>query len=112
MLKDKERINGRPGASMADVNLYQLQEKLVDRTGRPHLRREVLSSALYPKVYEEFVAHRERFGEVNKLPTKQFLDRMKVDEEVSVQIEEGVDVNIKLKAVGELLPSKALLIDC
>ena len=105
VLKDKERINGRPGASMPDVNLYKLQEKLVDLTGRPHLRREVLSSALYPKVYEEFVAHRERFGDVYKLPTKQFLDKMKVDEEVSVQIEDGVDVTIKLKAVGELLPS-------
>ena len=103
VLKDKKRIHGRPGAELEEVDLDQLSLKLVERSGRPHLRREVISSALYPKVYDDFVAYREKYGEVDKLPTKQFLDKMKVDEEVLTELEEGVEVSIKLKAVGELL---------
>ena len=105
VLKDKARIHGRPGASMDDVDMAELQQKLVERTGRTHSQREVLSSALYPKVYDEFVRYTENYGDVTKLPSKHFFGTMRVDEEVSVQLEDGVDVSIKLKAVGELLPS-------
>jgi len=90
---------------MDDVDMVELREKLVERTGRTHSQREVLSSALYPKVYDEFVRYTENYGDVTKLPSKHFFGKMKVDEEVSVQLEDGVEVSIKLKAVGELLPS-------
>ena len=60
---------------------------------------------MYPKVFDEYVVKRDTVGPVGLLPTKAFLKGLEIDEEIEVTTDRGVSTNIKLKAVGELLPS-------
>lgn len=66
-------------------------------------KKDVLSAALYPKVFDEYMTHVLRFSDlVEKLPTRAFLAPLEEDEEIEVEVAKGVGATIKYKAVGEL----------
>ena len=101
-LRDLPRIEGRPGATLPPADLDALGQELRETYG-PQIRDvDVLSAALYPRVFGEYRDFRERFSDVSVLPTKLFLAPLEVDEEVTVEIERGKTLIIKLRAVGEL----------
>ena len=56
MVKGKTVIEGRPGASMPSLDLntkeYRLKEKYGGASGAGINKRDVLSSAMYPKVWK------------------------------------------------------------
>ena len=55
VLKDLPRVEGRPGASMPPMNLVTLEANLKDKHDHYSITyRDVLSAALYPKVFDEF----------------------------------------------------------
>ena len=46
---------GRPGAGLSPVNLRQLEMDLKDKHGKRSITyRDVMSSAMYPQVFDEF----------------------------------------------------------
>ncbi|MGB1276953.1 MAG: biotin/lipoyl-containing protein, partial [Nannocystaceae bacterium] len=60
------------------------------------------SSALYPKVFDEYKAFRREFSDVSMLSTRAFLAPLTLGEELWVEIEKGKTLIVKLTAVGEL----------
>ena len=89
------------------MDIHKLQGELeLKHTGRRSItHKDALAAALYPKVFDEYVVKRDTVGPVGLLPTKAFLKGLEIDEEIEVTTDRGVSTNIKLKAVGELLPS-------
>ena len=65
------------------------------------MRREVLSSALYPRVYDEHLAFEARCGDVSMLPTPVYFYGLDPGQEVWVEIETGKTLVIELENVGE-----------
>ena len=61
-----------------------------------------MSHVMYPKVYEAFKNDTERYGDVSKLPTRAYIEPMELGEEISVELEKGKTLGIKLVAVGQL----------
>lgn len=102
ILKDKPRVNGRPGASMPPADFKKIKEKLVEKHGNVIRDVDVISSALYPKVTDEFLQFREKYGPVDTLNTTLFLAGPKMAQEVQVEIERGKTLSIKVLAVGDL----------
>ncbi len=49
-LQGKPVVEGRPGATLAPVNLVTLEGSLRDKHGHTISYRDVLSAAMYPKV--------------------------------------------------------------
>lgn len=48
-------VQGRPGAGFLPVNLRQLENDLKERHGKNSISyRDVMSSAMYPKVFDDF----------------------------------------------------------
>jgi len=107
VVKGKDIMEGRPGATIPDFDLQKLQSELsLKHTGRRSVtHKDTLSAALYPKVFDEFVVKRDTLGPVGLLPTKAFLSGLDIDEEIEIKTDRGVSSTLKLKAVGELLPS-------
>ncbi len=95
-------ITGRPGASLPALDLDGRREELQGRYGARVREEDVLSSALYPKVFHEYMEFKERYSDVSVLPTRTFLAPLEVGEEISVEIERGKTLIVKLTAVGEL----------
>ena len=84
MIKNQPRIDGRPGESMPALDFDALQAELEEKHGT-HIRDvDVVSAALYPKVFDDFMAFTKEFGPVDTIDTRLFLVGPKVAEEFDV----------------------------
>ena len=102
VLKGAPTVDGRPGASLPPADLVGLEAELRERHG-PVSVRDVLSAALYPKVFDEFKAWQLRYSPFTEaLPTRAFLAPLDEDEEVEVELARGNTVSIKYKARSPL----------
>ncbi len=103
ILKGKEPITVRPGELMEPVNYDKIQQELSSKFEKPATIYDVLSYALYPKVYEEFARFEERFSDVSILNTPTFFYGLRLGEEIEVEIEQGKTLVIKLISVSKPL---------
>ncbi|MDS9470457.1 pyruvate carboxylase [Sporosarcina pasteurii] len=101
VLKDKEAITVRPGELLEDVDFDELQGDLNKKLNRPVTSQEVLSYALYPKVFEEYLQMNKEFGDVSVIDTPEFLYGMRLGEEIEVEIEKGKTLIIKLVSISQ-----------
>lgn len=93
-------VEGRPGASLADYDFDKEREQLVKRYGAKNIdEKDLLSYALYPKVYEEWKEFEAVYGDVGNLPTHVFLNPMLEGDEVEVKIGDGKVLIVKLVAI-------------
>src|SRR5262249_51567628 len=60
-----------------------------------------LAQLLYPRVFPEFTAHQQTYSDTSVLPTPVFFYGMEPREEVSVDIEPGNTLIIKVLTVGD-----------
>jgi len=87
---------------MKPLNLASLQAELVARYGKSIRDVDVTSAAMYPKVFAEYREIYEKYGDVSVIPTRYFLAKHAIGEELSIELEEGVTLIIKYLAVGPL----------
>lgn len=73
MLAGRPTVDGRPGEDMPPLDFDQLKEDLLEKHGEPITEKELVSAALYPKVFDEFKEMQKKYGPVEKLDTKTFL---------------------------------------
>lgn len=105
-LKGRPTIDGRPGESLEPLDFDALKSKLQQEFGENAIRDEdVLSAALYPKVFNDYMVFREEFGPVDGLPTRLFFTGPEIGEEFQVAIEPGKVLNIKVLAISDLHPN-------
>jgi len=64
--------------------------------------RDVIAYLLYPEVFKNFMQHRLEYDDISAVPTKTFYYGIEPAEEISVEIEEGKTLLIKLFATGEM----------
>lgn len=62
--------------------------------------RDKLSDVLYPSVFDELCAHQRQFGDTSCLPTPVFFYGLEDGEEVSIEIEKGKTLIVKLIGLG------------
>jgi len=101
VLKGQPILQGRPSDGLPEFDFAAAAERISQRAGRPALRREVLSSALYPRVYDDHLAFEARCGDVSMLPTPVYFYGLDPGQEVWVEIETGKTLVIELENVGE-----------
>ena len=101
ILKDREAITVRPGELLEPINFEQLEKQLVDKFNVPISKKDVLAYALYPKVFEDYLAASSLFGDISVLDTPTFLYGLRLGEEIEVEIEKGKTLIIKLIEIGE-----------
>lgn len=86
---------------LPDADFAGTAAALVPELERNPLPDEVLSSLLYPDVFQKFARSRRSFGDVEALPSPQFFFGMEPGEETTVTIEEGKSLVIKFLTLGE-----------
>uniref|UniRef100_A0A8C7DCG2 Pyruvate carboxylase n=1 Tax=Oncorhynchus kisutch TaxID=8019 RepID=A0A8C7DCG2_ONCKI len=102
VLKSLPRIEGRPGATLPPLDFDALEAGLRLLHGDDITEEDVMSAAMYPKVFQEYKEFTGSFGPVDCLSTRLFLDGPKIAEEFQVEIERGKTLHIKALAVGDL----------
>ena len=77
-------MEGRPGATLEPMDFDTVRVDLEERHGEAMSEQDVMSYALYPKVFDDYVAFRESYGPVDKLDTKTFFAGPEIAEETTV----------------------------
>lgn len=101
ILKGKEAISGRPGESLPPVNFEEVKKELFTKLNRQVTDFDLLSYAIYPKVYVDHQRFYEQFGDVSVLDTPTFLYGLRLGEEIEIEIERGKTLIVKLVSIGE-----------
>ncbi|CAH7686900.1 pyruvate carboxylase [Phakopsora pachyrhizi] len=104
IIRDKPRIKGRPGASLQPYNFEKTRKELQEKFGKSITSTDVLSYCMYPKVFEEFREFLAKYGDLSILPTRYFLAKPEVGEEMHIAIEQGKTLIVKLLASGPVNP--------
>lgn len=104
IVKDREVITRRPGELLDAVDFDLIGQELAQKFEREFNLQEKLSYVLYPQVFEEYEQHRVDYGDVSAIDTPTFFYGMRNGEEVTVEIEQGKTLMIKLVSVGEIRP--------
>ena len=101
ILKERKPITVRPGELLEPADFDSIEKMLFHKLDRPVTSHEVLAYALYPKVFDEYTATNQQFGDVSVLDTLTFLYGMRLGEEIEVEIEKGKTLMIKMVSIGE-----------
>ncbi|MFK9092287.1 pyruvate carboxylase [Bacillus salipaludis] len=101
ILKGKKPLEIRPGELLEQVDFSKLQEELYEELGRQVTTHEIISYALYPKVFMEYMKTVDLYGNISMLDTPTFLYGMRLGEEIEVEIETGKTLIVKLVSIGQ-----------
>ncbi|EMI44368.1 pyruvate carboxylase [Rhodopirellula sp. SWK7] len=105
ILAGEKPVMNRPGSTMPPADIDEARTKAAAMTKDAPNDRDAVTYLLYPKVFEEFAAHRETYGDVGILPTPNFLYGQKPGDEIAVDIEPGKRLIVKYLAVGQPYPN-------
>ncbi|MCY1126077.1 pyruvate carboxylase [Frigidibacter sp. RF13] len=102
VLKDEKPSTERPGKNMQPVELETVRNKLsADLEGFNVDDEDLNGYLMYPKVFLDYMGRHRQYGPVRTLPTPTFFYGMQPGEEISVEIDPGKTLEIRLQAVGE-----------
>jgi pyruvate carboxylase len=104
ILRNNPEVKNRPGETLPSHDFDATAKALAEKLGRDPNMQETVTSALYPKVFDEFITHGKEYGDVSLLPTPIFFFGPSLGEEFYVDIESGKRLIIKFLAVGEPRP--------
>jgi pyruvate carboxylase len=125
VLGDRKPIRGRPGAGLKPLPLEKIKKELAERLKVQESDDALFSHLMYPEVFADFAKFSRDYGDVAVLPTPAFFYGLRPGEEISVDIEEGKTLFIKLLHVGAVdkdgrrvvnfelngMPREALILD-
>lgn len=116
VLKDEKPITCRPGELLPPVDWKQIKEEVKafypevddDKKLRPGAEEQdenwtvLLSYAMYPKVFKEYIDHRKEYGYIMRMGSHVFFNGMAVGEVNKINIEDGKTLVIKYVGLGDL----------
>ncbi len=116
VLKGEKPIEGRPGALLPPVNWQKIKEEVrvfypeidEDKKNDPDYGPEeenwkvLLSYAMYPRVFEEYIRHRKEYGYIMRMGSHVFFNGMAVGEVNKINIADGKTLVIKYNGLGDL----------
>jgi pyruvate carboxylase len=83
------------------LDLDKMRAELAEKLKRPVNDDDLYSHLMYPQVFAEFAKHVAAYSDVSVLPTPAFFYGLKPGEEISVSIEEGKVLIIRLISIGQ-----------
>jgi pyruvate carboxylase len=100
VLGDRKPIKGRPGAELKPLNFKKIQEELTAKLKHEATLDDVFSHVMYPEVFADYAKKVAASGDLSVLPTPAFFYGMKPGQEISIEIEPGKTLFIRLVNIG------------
>ncbi|KAL6743233.1 hypothetical protein Aduo_016300 [Ancylostoma duodenale] len=100
VLRGKKPITGRPGATLKPMD-FDHQRRIIEQKHEIVFRmQDVLSSAMFPKEFDQMVNFRRKYGPVDLLPTDVFFSGPEHQQELEIELEHGKTLMIRLTSIG------------
>ena len=101
-LKGEKPNLDRPGKNLKPIDLEKTRQELSDKLDGMKIDDEDLNGYLmYPKVFLDYMERHLTYGPVRTLPTKTFFYGMNSGDEISLEIDPGKTLEIRMQAIGE-----------
>ena len=100
VLGNRKPLEGRPGEGMPPLNFEKASEELGTKLKRDVETDDLYSYLMYPQVFLDYAKFERDYSDVSVLPTYTFFYGLRPGDEISVDIEEGKTLFIKLINVG------------
>jgi pyruvate carboxylase len=104
ILRGAKPQTGRPGERLAPVDFGQTAQALEKKAGHKVSRCDLMSYLMYPEVFLKFSGARASYGNLTVLPTPQFFYGLEQGQEISVELEPGKTLVVKLLTVSDPHP--------
>lgn len=101
VLRDEKPLDVRPGSMLENYDFDKAEKELENEFKREFSKQEVMSYALYPAVFKDYVKFSEAYGDASIFCTRSFFYPLNPEEEIEVDIEEGKTLIVKYLSVGE-----------
>jgi pyruvate carboxylase len=101
VLKDAQPITVRPGSLLQPADIPALKAEAEKKIGREVEGNEISSYLMYPKVFTDYANALRKYGPVSVLPTATYFYGMKPGDELSIEIERGKALAIRLQTLGD-----------
>ncbi|SFI00476.1 pyruvate carboxylase [Collimonas sp. OK307] len=102
VLKGAKPFTGRHGAHLPSVDFEQARKEAEKAVERSISEQELASYLMYPKVFQDYAEHRRHFGDVSVLPTSVFFYGLQDGQEISIDIDQGKTLVVRLQGRTEL----------
>ncbi|NLJ78175.1 MAG: pyruvate carboxylase, partial [Tissierellia bacterium] len=102
VLKGEEPITCRPGELLEPEDFSKIEQKLKDEHGLDADMKDVLSHAIYPKVFEDYLKYIKEHGDFSRMGSDIFFHGLREGETCGVEIDEGKILAIKLLEIGRV----------
>ncbi len=96
ILRGEKPLQGRAGDFLPDVDLEAKRKEAGHAIGRHVGDTELASYLMYPKVFKDYAEHRRQYSDVSLLPTSPFFYGLADREEISVDIDKGKTLVVRL----------------
>lgn len=101
IVKNKDIITDRPGNHIPDFDYQAAKEELAELMPEEQIDNKVLLSyAMYPKVFKDYIVSYENFNRIEVLDTPTFFYGLELGEECEVTLHDGQSLHIKYLAQG------------
>ncbi len=94
-------ITDRPGQHANPVDLEAVRNELQKKINHTASENDVWGYLMYPQVFLDFAKNRDLFSDLSVLPTPAFFYGLHPGEEISIDIEVGKTLFVRLINVGE-----------
>ncbi|MCR2043056.1 pyruvate carboxylase [Anaerosalibacter massiliensis] len=102
VLKGEKPITCRPGELLEPEDFGKIEKHLREDCEIEPTNKDILSYALYPKVFEDYLKDVEEHGDFSRMSSDIFFHGIKEGETCEVEIAEGKILVIKLLEIGRL----------
>lgn len=100
ILKGEAPFIDRPNSHLAPIDLEAGFVAFKKQFEGSVKYTDYLSYLMYPKVFEGYWEKRREFGDMSKIPTKNFFFGMKLREETMIELGEGKNMVCELQSIG------------
>ncbi|WP_448954240.1 pyruvate carboxylase [Labrys neptuniae] len=102
ILKETAPITVRPGSLLPPADIPALKAEAEKKIGRAVEGNEISSFLMYPKVFTDYANALRKYGPVSALPTATYFYGMAPGDELTIEIERGKALVIRLQTMGEI----------
>ncbi|MDO4680621.1 MAG: pyruvate carboxylase [Aerococcus sp.] len=102
ILKGAKATTERPGELLEPVDFQAVKQELTEKVKEDVSDRDVLSYLMYPNVFLDYMKKTDRYSDLSHLDTPTFFKGMEQGETITVEIEKGKVLLIKLVEIGQV----------
>ena len=90
-LRNEKPITVRPGELLEAEDFDAIAQMLQDKHGIQATKSDVISSALYPKVFDDYLKYVAEHGDLSRMGSDVYFHGLEEGETCEVDIDEGQD---------------------